>query len=322
MIPKAELHLHLEGAILPSTARQLAKRNKMTLPEEIFGPNESYTWHDFADFLKIYECVAKIIQTAEDFRYVTYAYLEHLAKAGTIYAELTVSPKLAEKNGIPYRQLTENIALAIDEAKENFGIEARIIMSGIRHFGTESVEDVANKIANNPHPYVVGFGLGGNEIDFPPKLFEKAYKIIHNTGLGCTAHAGEMAGPKFIRDAIKYLQVSRIGHGVRAIEDPELIQEIVAREITLEVCPTSNVVLGLYPNYQHHPFNQLRQAGVKTTLNSDDPFFFASQLEHEYEIAKTEFGLKDAELIAITKIAIENSFAENKLKKSLLAKLI
>jgi len=322
MIPKAELHLHIEGSMTPSLVSKLAKRNKLDIPHHIFGENETFVWKDFMDFLNTFDVASSVLKTTEDYRDMVYDYLKRCAEEGAIYVEFFLSPDHAALCGLSYEDHLQGSIQGIDDARNDFGIESRIIITCVRHFGVEKCEQVARDAIKYAHPYVVGFGIGGDEMNYPAAQFAKAFQIAHEGGLGCTAHAGEMAGPESVWEAITHLPITRVGHGVRAIEDPNLIQTIIERDITLEVCPGSNIALGVYPNFAAHPLNKLRDAGVRITLNSDDPPFFATTLGHEYDvIAKTHFDLTDNDLLHITRNAISASFAEDALKEKLLAKL-
>lgn len=322
MIPKAELHLHIEGAMTPSLVSKLAKRNNIAVPEHIFGANETYVWRDFLDFLKTFDVASSVLKTTQDYRDMVYEYLAGIAKQGAIYNEFFLSPDHAALCGLSYEDHLAGAVQGIDDARKDFGIESRILITCVRHFGPEKCEEVAKKAVKYSHPYVVGFAMGGDEVNFPPKAFSKAYHIAHDAGLGCTAHAGEMGGPESVWEAITHLPITRVGHGVRSIEDVNLIQTLIERDITLEVCPGSNIALGVYPDYASHPFNKLRAAGVRVTLNSDDPPFFATTLGQEYNVnAKQHFGLSEMELLQITRNAIYASFAEPELKEILLAKV-
>jgi adenosine deaminase len=191
----------------------------------------------------------------------------------------------------------------------------------VRNFGIERAIEIAEHTAGRPHPYVVGFSLAGDEAGYPPAPYLDAYRIAAGAGLGCTVHAGEWAGAESVRGALA-LPVTRIAHGVRAIEDPDLVAELARRQITLEVCPTSNVVLGVFPTYQEHPFPVLREAGIPLTLGSDDPPYFGASVAGEYAIAHEHFGLSDEDLVGVTRTAIEASFAEPALRDNLLTRLV
>jgi adenosine deaminase len=321
MTPKAELHVHLEGAAPPDLVRRLAKRNNMMLPEEIFGADGSFVWDDFLHFLKVYDAAASVIHTAEDYRDVTYEYLAACAAEGAIYVEVMSSPDHAAANGMSYLDHVLGIAAGIDDARDAHGIEGRLIVTCVRHFGPECAVEVARQVVDNPHPLVTGFGMGGDEAGHPPAQFAEAFGIVAASGLPCTVHAGEWAGPEKIREAIDTLPVTRLGHGVRSIEDPRLVDYLAARGITLEVCPGSNLATGIYESYAHHPLPRLIKAGVKVTLGSDDPPFFATSIGGEYEAARDYFGLSEAELIAITRTALEAAFVDDDTRRGLLARI-
>ena len=184
--------------------------------------------------------------------------------------------------------------------------------------GEAAVEIARN--AKDRHPYVVGFNLAGDEAGYPPGQFARAYEIASGAGLGCTVHAGEHAGAESVREALT-LPVSRISHGVRATEDPELVRELAARGIVLEACPTSNVATGVYTGYETHPLRDLYEAGVKVTLGSDDPPYFGASIGGEYAVARERLGFEEGELRSITRTAIQASFADDALKRALLKRL-
>jgi adenosine deaminase len=320
MLPKAELHVHLEGTATPDLVRRIAQRHGLEVPEGVFAAPDRFAWRDFLDFLNTYNLVCSVIRTGEDYRDIAYEYLSACARDGAIYVELTASIDHSRIAGIGDAEHWEGIAAGIDDARRDHGIEARILSVAVRNYGVERAIEIAELTAARPHPYVVGFSLAGDEAGYPPEPFIDAYRIAEAAGLGCTVHAGEWAGADSVRGALE-LPVTRISHGVRAIEDPALVAELARRGITLEVCPTSNVVLGVFATYAEHPFPALRDAGVPLTLGSDDPPYFGASVGGEYEIAREHFGLDDAELVAITRTAVESSFAEPELRSKLLTRL-
>ncbi len=320
-IPKAELHAHIEGTATPDLVRRLARRNHLELPADMFTADGSYNWSGFHQFLQAYDRAAACIITKQDYYDVTRAYLRMCAEEGAIYVEFFTSPDHPAVHGIGFAEHLENISMAIDDACADSGLVARMIVSCVRHLGPEKAVAVAKTIAANPDRHVVGFGMGGDELQYSIEDFRPAYEIAAGAGLGCTVHAGEADGPNSVRDAISLLPVTRIGHGVRAIEDQALVQEIADRKIVLEICLNSNLRTGIYDQFSDHPFLQLRQAGCRVTLNSDDPPFFFSSIGKEYADAATHFGLDRAQLTEITRTAIDASFVEHETKIKLLARL-
>jgi adenosine deaminase len=320
VIPKAELHVHLEGTAPPSLVRRLAERNGLRLPEGLFRDDDTFAWRDFLDFLNTYDLAASVIRTAEDYRDVTYEYLAACAREGCIYVELLASPAHADAVGLTDGEHFGGIAAGIDDARRDFGIESRIVAIVVRNHGTESAEAIARRLGEDRHPYVVGFNMGGDEAGYPPGPFARAYEIAAASGLGCTVHAGEHAGAESVRGALE-LPVSRISHGVRAIEDPALVAELAGRGTILEVCPTSNIATGVFPSYDSHPLGALRSAGVRVTLGSDDPPYFGCSIGSEYTVARERLGVGEEELLEMTRTAVEGAFAEDGLKRALLDRI-
>ena len=314
MTPKAEIHCHLEGSIPPALARELALRNGIELPAKLFDNRGTYAWTDFWSFLDAYDRVCTALKTARDFGDVIHSYLVGAAREGAVYVEMFCSPERPAALGISYTDWLAALADGIDRAQREVGIVGRIIVICIRHLGPERALAMVEALVATPHPYVVGFGMGGDEAKFVPADFAAAYRLAHEHGYGCTVHAGEVVGPESVWAAIRDLPVTRIGHGVRSADDPALMEELARRGIVLEVCPGSNVALGLYPDRASHPLHRLIEAGVRVTLNSDDPPFFHTTLGMEYDLA----GLGAKELRAIARTTIEASFADEAIKQRLL----
>ena len=319
-IPKAEIHIHLEATITPDLCRKFASKNNVNLPDDIFGNKYAYEWTDFYDFIKKYDLVTSVIHTPEDYTELTYAYLKECAANNVLYVEAMISSTHAKLKGMTYDSFLQGIYDASQQAEKDFGIVSRFIMNGIRHLGADSVQDTAEEVLNNPHPYLVGFGLAGDELHFPPTLFTKTFDMLKKANFPITVHAGEWDGPENIRNAINLLHPTRLGHGVRSIEDPDLVKEIIQRNIVLETCPTSNIATKIYKNYETHPVKKLFDAGVKITVNSDDPPFFNASIAGEYEVM-SNLGLSEKELISLTHNAIDSSFCDRITKEKLLSKL-
>ena len=315
-VAQAELHVHLEGTAPPDLVRRIAERNGLPLPERMLGDDGRFRYTDFLDFLRTYDLAASVIRTAEDYRDITYEYLRACARGGAIYVELTASPDHAALVGLSDSEHLAGIALGIDDARRDTGIEGRILISAVRNFGVEQALRVARHAAEHPHPYVVGFSMAGDEAGFPAGDFAEVFQIAAGAGLGCTIHAGEWAGADSVRAALS-LPVTRIAHGVRAIEDPSVVSELATRGIVLECCPTSNVVLGVYPSYEVHPLPELRAAGVRVTLGSDDPPYFGATIEGEYEVCAERMGFTSEDLREITRTAIDAAFCDDDLRATL-----
>jgi adenosine deaminase len=319
-VPMAELHVHLEGTAPPALVRHIAARNGVELPDRLLGADGRFRYTDFIDFLRTYDLAASVIRTAQDYRDITYEYLCQCALEGAVYVELTASPDHAGFVGLSDEEHLQGVADGIDDARRDHGIEARILLSAVRNFGVRQAIRIASHAAERPHPYVVGFSMAGDEENFPAGDFTEPFAIAAAARLGCAIHAGEWQGPDSVRAAL-CLPIARIDHGVRAIEDAALVQELAARGVVLDCCPTSNVVLGVYPSDEDHPLPRLRAAGVKVTLGSDDPPYFGSTIAGEYQICAQRMGLSEHDLRDITCTAIDAAFCDDRLKATLRARL-
>ncbi len=309
-LPIAELHCHLEATVDPSEARRLAARNFVDI-SGAFDERGAYQWRTFGEFLKVYDAVSEAIRTPEDYFDITLAHYRRMAAKGMIYGEVILSPAHAGRFGVSYAALIDAVASAMATAQDEKGIFGRIIVTCVRHYGAEHALSVAKSARDHPHPFVTAFGMAGDEASGATADFHRAFVIAGDCGLGLTAHAGEILGPDSVREAISLLGISRIGHGVRALEDADLVAEIRDRGLTLEVCPTSNVAIGLYPSIASHPLPRLVAAGLRVTLNSDDPAFFGADVADEYERNAAAHRFARADLLAFTRNAIEAAFCDN-----------
>lgn len=319
MVKKIELHNHLEGSAPPSLIMEIGKRNGFQIKEGIVSEDgEKFLWNDFLEFLDAYEQASHVIKKPQDYHDITYDYLKRCALQDCIYVELMYSPEHAERaSGIPSKEHVAAICDAIDKAEQELGVIGRIHNVAVRHYGVEACENVALLSQKEPHDYIVGFGLAGDEKGFPPGQFKRAFEIAKDAGLGCTVHAGEMEGPVGIIEALDNLPVTRLGHGVRSIEDANLMARLKDENIHLEVCPTSNIALSVYPDYESHPLRRLFDFGLSVGLNTDDPPYFHCTIQGEYDIAKSKFGFTDDELKKVSLMSIDASFADDATKAKL-----
>lgn len=318
-LKKAELHCHLEGAVPP--ALTLSQARKYNVDTDAFLRDGAYVWHDFTSFLAAYDAVAALFRSEDDYALLTETYLDELAAAGAIYSELFVSPDHAETVGLGADRYIAGISRGIEAARARTGIECRMVVVGLRHRGPERVEWAARYAANCGNPLVTGFNMAGEERVGAVTDYARAFAIARDAGLGITVHAGELCGASSVRDALDTLRPVRIGHGVRAIGDADLVAQLADDGIVLEVCPGSNVALDVFPDFAAHPLRRLHAAGVKVTLNSDDPPFFKTSLKREYEVASRVMGFTDDELHGMTRTAIEAAFVDERTRAGLLARL-
>jgi adenosine deaminase len=319
MIPKAEIHCHIEGAASPDLVGKQAEKYGKDLSG--FIQNGAFVWSDFTGFLAAYDAAAELFRTEDDYAKLAEHYLSNVARDGAIYAEFFTSPDHAVRAGLSPQAYTDALGEGMKRAKAKTGIESRMIVTGVRHFGVESVEAAARFAARCGHPLVAGFGMAGDERFGDVEDYVRAFDFAREAGLGITVHAGEFGGPESVQAALDHLRPSRIGHGVRAIENADLVKRIAAEGIVLECCPASNIALGVFDSFANHPLPALRRAGVKVTLNSDDPPHFRTSLRQEYEIGRTEFKLDDKALLGLTRNAIEAAFVDRKTRAALLARL-
>jgi adenosine deaminase len=330
--PKVELHVHLEGTISPFLIEKLSKKYNIPIPPDLISSDgKQILWNGFEDFLAKYDEATRLICCKEAITQVTYEYLKQSTRDGSIYVELTVSPDHMAQHGISYIDTIDAVASGIKKAKQDFDIEARILIVLVRHLGVKRCEDLIETVLSNPHEYVVGINLAGNEKLFPPKLFVKAFQKARNGNLKVTAHAGEWTDAKDVLDAIDLLGVTRIGHGIHVAFDEKAIKEIVKKEIHLELCPTSNHSLQVcqnYPtefkhlSYPSHPLTILHKMGVRYSLNTDDPPFFNTTLLTEFAFAEKLLELAPKDILKITLRSIEDSFAPDSLKAELYKKVL
>ena len=320
-MPKIELHLHLESGAPPAFIRRLAKEKKIDL-SGIFDEQGGYKFTDFWNFLKVYEAATETLQRPEDFYRLTLAVLEESAASGVIYSETFLSPDFCGGRDIgAWREYLHAIREAADQAQATMGITLRGIVTCIRHFGPEKARQTARCAAETAGDFIVGFGIAGDEMMGAPKDFAWSFDAAREAGLRLTAHAGEWGGPQSVRDAIRDLGVERVGHGVRAIEDLALVDEIAERGIVLEVCPGSNVALGLYPNFRAHPIGQMYDRGVKVTISTDDPPFFHTTMAREYDMLNRAFDWDEGVFAAIARTSLDAAFCDADTKTRLLTTL-
>lgn len=316
---KAELHCHIEGAAAPELV--IRQADKYGTDPSPYIQNGSFVWNDFTSFLAAYDFAADLFRTEEDYARLAEHYLTSLARDGAIYSEVFTSPDHAIKAGLSPAAYTRALGEGIERARAKTGIEGRMIITGVRHVGVESIEAAARFAAKCGHPLVTGFGVAGDERMGDFEDYVRAFEIAREAGLGITIHAGELMGWESVAAALDHIRPSRIGHGVRAIENADLVRRIADEGVVLEVCPGSNIALKVFDSFAEHPFPKLRDAGCKVTLNSDDPPYFWTNLKREYAIAAEHFGMDDKALMATTRTAIEAAFVDRKTKAALLARL-
>lgn len=320
--PKVELHVHLEGAMRPAVLLELARRNGVDLPAaDEAGLKRWFRFRDFEHFVEVYLTCSRALREPEDFQLLALDFLAEQAVQNVVYSEVhfTVSTHLtAGRDGAGIRQA---LGEAIREGEKRWGVTMRLIPDIVRNNGVAAADLTLEwALAGRGAPGapgvpgtdaggdVVALGLSGSEASFPNEPFREHFAAARRAGLHCVAHAGEHAGPESIRSVLEVCGAERIGHGVRAVEDPELVAELAARQIPLEVCPSSNVCLKVVPTLAEHPFDRLRRAGVQLSVNSDDPPFFGTNLTREYVHLARAFGYGAEDLAGLSLAGLQHSF--------------
>ncbi len=315
-IPKIELHLHLEGAAPPAFIRDEAMRQGLALPD-IFTPTGDYRWRDFSEFLDVYAVACSVLTGPDSYHRLTRAVAEASLAEGVIYTEIFLGTDLIG-GGDPGAWPDFHAAIQAGAA-EVPGIEVRFIALCIRHFGPARARAVAERAAASPG--LVGFCMAGDERVHHPRDFAPAFERAREAGLRLTAHAGEFGGPDSVTATLDALGVERIGHGVRASEDPDLVARLADTGVVLEVCPGSNIALGLYPGWAAHPVATLDRAGVRVTLSTDDPPYFRTRLSAEYAALSAAFGWDAVDFARLYRVAVDAAFCDDALKARLRARL-
>lgn len=312
-LPKAELHLHLEGSIDPPTLLELKKHHgkKGTLAEV----EQLYRYADFTGFLRAFKTVTEELQAPEDYELITYRLMQKLKAENVLHAEIYLSVGVCLWRKQDFASIFAGLERGREHGERDFGVSLLWIFDAVRQFGAEKAQRVAELAARYKGPSVAGFGIGGDERQAAPELFRDVYAYAATNGLRLTAHAGETAGPGSIWGALN-LPAERIGHGFTASQDPELVEALSTRQIPVEICITSNLRTGICPNIAEHPVRNYFDQGVMVTLNTDDPAMFATSLSREYQLAQDTFGFTDEHLRELARNSFEASFlpAEKKLQ--------
>jgi aminodeoxyfutalosine deaminase len=286
--PKIELHVHLEGTVRPSTLLEIARRNDYALPADtVDGLAALYDYRDFEDFIEVWVLTTNALRTRDDFRQVVVDYAAEAAGHGAVYVEAIFSPSERVRRGVAWEDIFGGYCDGVEEAGELHGIEIRLTPDIVRGFPLEEAEPVVRYSAKYADRGVVGVGLGGFEAQHPPEPYAPVFELAKAEGLGSVPHAGEGAGPGSIRGALDALQADRIRHGIRAVEDRELMTELAARGTVLDVTPLSNVRTGAVRSLAEHPLGSLVSAGIHCSISTDDPAMFDTDLTREYEAARS-----------------------------------
>ncbi len=314
-IPKAELHIHLEGSIEPEMLLTLAERNKLRLKyntiDEVKG---AYKFKDLRDFLYIYTQGTRVLKKAEDFYDITKAYLSKVYSQNVLHAEIFIDFQTYSKRGIASEMIMDGVVSAIKGAKSDLGISTYLILAFLRHLGAKE----AMKTLQEGLKYkdkIIGVGLASTELGFPPELFEEVFEEARKAGFKTTAHAGEEGPAEYVRNSIDILKVDRIDHGNRAMDDPELVKDIVKKQIPLTLCPLSNIALGNVKSLESHTLKKKLDMGMLVSVNSDDPAYFGGYVNENLIAVQKALALDAIDIVKLAKNSFVSSFLPKEKKE-------
>ncbi len=320
-LPKAELHLHIEGSLEPEMVFALAAKHGVSLPyPTVEALRAAYDFSDLQSFLDIYYAGAGVLRDVDDFRAMTAAYLQRAHADGVVHAEIFFDPQTHTDRGIPMATVMEGLLAALADARRDLGLTSRLILCFLRHLS----EEAAFATLEEALPWcdhIVAVGLDSSERGNPPEKFARVFARARELGFLTVAHAGEEGPPQYIRDALDLLKVSRIDHGVRCSDDPALVERLVREQIPLTVCPLSNVRLKVFPTMDQHTIGRLLQQGLCVTINSDDPAYFGGYILDNYVATATGLSLSRADMAQLARNSITASFLETADKQHWLARI-
>ena len=307
-LPKAELHLHIEGSLEPELMFALARRNGIALAyADVEAVRAAYAFANLQDFLDIYYAGAAVLLTRQDFHDLAMAYFDRAAADGVVHAEIMFDPQTHTARGVPFSEVIEGLLSAMAEAEARHGLTARLILSFLRHLSEAdalaTLEEAGPWLAQ-----ITAVGLDSSELGHPPEKFARVFAAARARGLKCVAHAGEEGPPAYVSGALDALHVDRIDHGNRALEDEALVRRLVDSGMTLTVCPLSNLKLCVVDSLDHHPIDRMLKAGLRATINSDDPAYFGGYIADNYRAVAKARGLSRADLAQLARNSLTGSF--------------
>jgi adenosine deaminase len=319
-LPKAELHLHIEGSLEPELMLKLAERNNIKLPyANVDEVKKAYDFHNLQSFLDIYYQCADVLRTEQDFYDLTWAYLLHCQADGVVHTEPFFDPQTHTQRGIDMSVAINGITNALNDGHKKLGISSKLILCFLRHLSEEDAIQCLEQ-AKPFLQHITAVGLDSSELGHPPEKFERVFKIAKDLGLKAVAHAGEEGPPEYIYQALDVIHVDRIDHGVRCSEDETLMQRLAASQMPLTVCPLSNVRLKVYEHMSEHNILKLLEFGLNVTVNSDDPSFFGGYLLENFTALADHLHMSEAQARQLARNSINSSFLSDAEKQALLAK--
>lgn len=313
-LPKVELHMHIEGSMMPATLLQLADKNKVKLPYQTLEEVEqAYQFNNLTEFVNIYLQGTEVIKSAEDFYTLTMEYLHKCHQQNIMHTEVFCDVRTYIDQGLPPEIVLDGIEAGFKEGQSKYGISGGIIPCFIRHLGVAKAWEDWQFYQHHTNQ-ILGIGLAAIEVGFPASLFTEIFAEVHQAGLPVVAHAGEEGTADYIWSAIRDIDVDRIDHGIRSLDDPQLIKYLQQTQIPLTVCPCSNTSLHVFEAMDQHVIGQMLDLGLNVTINSDDPAHFGAYLSENMEAVQQHCGITDEQLIRMTHNAINASFARSERK--------
>jgi adenosine deaminase len=320
-LPKAELHLHIEGSLEPDMMFELARRNRLALPfKTIEEVRAAYRFSNLQDFLDIYYAGAQVLCTEEDFHDLTLAYFTRAAADGVVHAEIFFDPQTHTDRGIPFAAVVQGIRAGMAAAEQKFGISAKLIMCFLRHLDEEAA--FATWRAAEPWlDQIVAVGLDSSERGHPPSKFARVFAAAGAAGLKRVAHAGEEGPAEYVREALDLLHIDRLDHGNRALDDDALVARLAASGMALTICPLSNLRLRVVPDLRAHPVDAMLELGLCATINSDDPAYFGGYIAENFKAVTQARGLERAQLITLARNSFSGAFLDDAARQNYLRRL-
>jgi adenosine deaminase len=320
-LPKAELHLHIEGTLEPALMFELARRNGVNLPyASVEDVRHAYVFSDLQSFLDIYYAGCRMLLTEEDFYDLTWAYLTRAAAQGVRHAEIFFDPQTHTDRGVPFETVVTGIHRALLDGEARLGITSGLILCFLRHLSAEAAMQTLSE-ALPYREWILAVGLDSSEVGHPPSKFRAVYDRAREAGFLAVAHAGEEGPPAYVWEALDILRVRRIDHGVRSVEDERLVGRLVGEQIPLTVCPLSNVKLRVFPNLRAHNLKQMLDRGLLVTVNSDDPAYFGGYVADNFQAAGAALDLSREQLLKLARNSFLASFLEEEQRRAYLDEL-
>jgi len=308
-MPKVELHLHLEGAVMPATLLRIAERNNVDLPaRDEAGVAQLFSYKNFQEFLTVFMILARSLKHGEDFELLAYELGHQLADQNIRYAEVMISAFQYYSRGVDLVEVVQGAVAGFARAQRERGTRVQLAFDYGRGFGVETAWRVLEIAVRNIRHGLIAWSIGGDEINYPPELFSEVFAAARQAGLHVMAHAGEVGGPESVWGAVELLRCERVGHGIRSVDDPALVEHLRQRGVVLDISPTSNIRTGAVAQIERHPLRQLFDAGVHVTLNTDDPTFFDTTLIGEYRIAAHILGFDIDDLVTLVLNGVRATF--------------